>query len=69
MNVLADTLDQQFARGEMDFADGRHPEFVAEARLFENQRRTFVNARQKSAADGEGVAKRGFETGDSSVVS
>ena len=25
VNILADVLDQQFAGGEMDFGDGRHP--------------------------------------------
>jgi hypothetical protein len=67
VNILADALDQQFACGEMDFTDGRHPQSLAEARLFKNERRTFVDARQESAADVEVVVKPRFETGDIAV--
>lgn len=50
VNVLADALDQRFPCGEMDFTDGRRPQFLAEARLFKNESRTFVDARQESGA-------------------
>ena len=67
MNIPADTLDQQFACGEMDFAGRRHPQFLAEARLFKDQRRASLNARQESRANVEVVIKPRFETGDFAV--
>jgi hypothetical protein len=51
----------------MDFADGRHPQFLVEARLFKNERRTFLNARQKSGTNAEVFVKPRFETGDFTV--
>ena len=67
MNIPANILGQQFACGEMDFAGGRHPQFLAEARLFKGQRSASLNARQESGANVEVVVKPCFETGDFAV--
>ena len=67
MDILADALYQQFAGCEMDLAGSRHPQFLVEARLFENERGTFMDTGEESAPDAESVVEPCFQTGDFAV--